>query len=204
MTITLQDVSDRITRDCLNRPNLQAEAIRGIQAAIRYYERERWPWNETTVTLTAAVATSTLTLPTDFLELDLLEVVSNGIPYEMTTATFADVRRLNAISSGGMPTWFAIRGYDVHVAPLPDSAYPVVCHYRRQLPELSSNAMTASNKWLSACSDLIVWHAAKLVWSQTLRNTEESVKCAALEKLAYSQLEEYRAQRASGRLSSNG
>lgn len=197
MPSTLQDIQDRITLDYLNRTNLNAVVIRAVQAAIRHYERKRWPWMETTTTLTASNGQLTLTLPSDFISLDLLEVQFQSATYALTRKTFAEVRQMNVTGNNNknLPTIFAQRGDNFYLAAIPDSAYLVNCHYLQKLPELSSNSMTSTNAWLSAAEDLIVYHATKLVWANTLRNTDEATKYAQLERDAYTDLRSYVEQR---------
>ncbi len=202
MPTTLQDVQDRITLDYLNRTNLNAVTVRAIKAAIRHYERKRWPWNETTTTLTASNGQATLTLPADFLSLDLLEVQFQSATYALTRRSFEEVRQLNVTGNDNkdLPTSFAQRGYNFYLAPIPNSAYLVNCHYLQKLTELTSGTMTGTNDWLSAAEDLIVYHATKLVWANTLRNTDEATKYAQLEQDAYKQLRSYIEQRSNNAL----
>jgi len=202
MPTTLQDVQDRITLDYLNRTNLNSVVIRAVQAAIRHYERKRWPWNETTTTLTASNGQLTLTVPSDFISLDLLEIQYQSATYSLSRRSFEEVRELNVTGNENknLPTSFAQRGDSFYLAPIPDSAYLVNCHYLQKLPELSSNSMTSTNAWLSAAEDLIVYHATKLVWANTLRNTEEATKYAQLERDAYTDLRTYTEQRVNNAL----
>src|SRR5438046_3558632 len=106
---TLQDIQDRISLDYLNRTNLNAVVVRAVQAAIRHYERKRWPWMETTTTLTASNGQLTLTVPSDFLSLDLLEIQFQSATYGLTRKTFAEVRAMNVTGNENknLPTIFA-------------------------------------------------------------------------------------------------
>lgn len=197
MATTLQNVIDRIRRDYLNRPtDLEAETVRAVQAAIRHYERRRYPWTENgAATLTTVVSATTLSVPDDFLILDGLEIQYSGCNTDLITATFADIRRMNSVVTNNVPTHFALRGNSFHFFPTPNSAYALNCYYVQQLPRLTATVLSASNDWLSAAEDVIVYHAAKLVWANILRNDAEAIKMYALEKTANTQLDEYLAQR---------
>jgi hypothetical protein len=193
---TLQDVVNRITLDYLVRTDLDAAVVRSVQAAIRRYERRRWPWNETVTTLTASNGAASLSLPTDFLILDRLEIQFQSSTYALVPESLSVVRDLNAANgSTGLPTRFDQRAYEFELTPIPNSAYLLNCYYLKRLTELSSNDMTASNAWLSAAEDLVVYHATKLIWANVLRNAEEASKYAQLERDAYTELKSYAEQR---------
>lgn len=197
MATTLQNVIDRIRQDYLNRPtDLETETVRAVQAAVRHYERHRYPWTENGLTtLTTVTAVGTLSLPADFQILDGLELQYSGQNSDLRTSTYATIRRLNSVVavSPGVPYHFALHGNYFHISPLPDSAYPVLCYYVQKLPVLA--ALTDTNDWLSAAEDVIVYHAAKLVWANILRNDAEANKMYALERTAATELAEYVAQR---------
>jgi hypothetical protein len=196
MPTTLQSVVDRITLDYLVRTDLNAATVRAVQAAIRRYERKRWPWNETVTTLTASNGVATLSVPSDFLVLDLLEVQFQSSNYALVHESLSLIRQMNAVPGGNsLPVRFDQRGYTFELSPVPDSAYLLNCYYLKRLTELTSGDMTASNDWLSAAEDLIVYHATKLMWANVLRNTEEAGKYAQLERDAYNELKSYTEQR---------
>lgn len=202
MATTLQNVIDRIRRDYLNRPtDLEAESVRAVQAAIRHYERHRYPWTENgDTTLTTVTATPTLSVPADFLILDHIEIQYSGQNTDLISATFADIRRMNAVSTINTSTHFTLRGNTFHFFPWPDSAYPINCFYVNQLAAFTATDLTATNDWLSAAEDVIVFHAAKLVWANILRNDAEAAKMFALERTAATELDEYVAQREHARI----
>lgn len=195
MAATLQTVVDRIQLDYLNRTDFNAATIRAVQAAIRHFERQRWPWNQTTLTTSSVAAVATIAVPADMLVLDMIEVNFQSCTYELVPKSFAQIRRINANpGSAGLPVYFTQRGLEFHVAPYPDSAYPILVHYLQQLPKLTATSMTGTNDWLSAAEDVIVYHATKLMWANVLRNTDEALKYGQLEAAALSELHGYRDQ----------
>ena len=199
---TLQDVVDRISNDYLNRTDLNAETVRAIQTAIRQYERKRFPWNEATTTLTCVTAQPYVSVPNDFLILDALEIqYQSSSNSELVVKPFVEIQSMNAAQGyNSQPTHYAKRGHLFHLALPPDSAYPIVCHYLKRLPALTASDMSGTNDWLVEAEDLIAYHAAKLIWANTLRNNEEALKYFALEKSAQTELGMYNDQQASGRI----
>lgn len=195
MATTLQNVIDRITLDYLNRTNLNSESVRAVQAAVRHYERQRFPWNEATSTLTAVTSQAYVTVPTDFLVLDHLEIQFQSANYLLAQQSFVDLLEMNAVQgTNNLPTDFAQRGGRLYLSSVPDSAYLLNCYYIQQLPALTAASMTSTNKWLSAAEDVIVYHATKLMWANVLRNTEEATKFMLLEQTALKELHGFRDQ----------
>lgn len=167
---TFEDIQNRVNSDYLNRTDLTAETKRAIQAAIRHYERQRFWWNENTTTLTASVGQTFLTVPTDFLVLDLLQITRSSADYALNRRDFGSIRDFNITRTRGYPTDFAIYQNRFELAPIPDSAYTFPCYYIRSLTALSASSDT--NDWLSAAENLIVYHATKVMWANVLRNTD--------------------------------
>lgn len=197
---TLQTVRDRIASDYLNRSDLNSEAVRAIQAAIRHYEMQRWPWNETTTTLTCVSSQSYVDIPEDFLILDRLEVQFQSTNDHLIEEDFGTIQQMNIQpgTSNNVPTHFAIRANRFELASIPDSAYLINCYYIKKLPELS--AVSDTNKWLSAAEDLIVHRATKMLWADVLKNEDRALVHADHEREALSVLRGYRTQRFGGRI----
>lgn len=197
---TLQTLVDRIQSDYLNKSNLSGECVRAIQAAIRHYERQRFPWNETATALACVSSLGTVAVPTDLMVLDLLQISAQGVLSDLTPRPFDYIKLMNVVPTYNTPTHFAIRGNNFNFAAIPDSAYPLTCYYLNKLPELTATSMTGTNDWLANAEDLLVYHAAKLMWANVLRNDAEAMKMFALEKAAYVELSAYNDQRMHGRL----
>lgn len=193
---TLQTVVDRITRDYLNRTDLDAETIRAVQAAVRFYERKRFPWNETDTAIAATVSQSYVTVPTDLFQLDHLQIVYAGETTDLIERDFTTVLQMNAVNGyNSTPTHFARRADRFYLTAVPDSAYSLPCYYLKKLDPLTATVMTGTNGWLDNAEDLLVYHATKLMWANVLRNTDEALKYYQLEKSSYSELSEARDQR---------
>ena len=79
MAITFKDMQDRINLDYLNRTDFTNETKRAIIRAIKHYERERFWFNQTATVINASVAGYTISLPADFIALDMVNVSVNGV-----------------------------------------------------------------------------------------------------------------------------
>ena len=178
---TYLELQQRIASDYLNRTDYTNEVKRSILAAVRHYERRRWRFNETISDLAASAGQTFLTLPSNFLVLDRLEVVADGDRWSLNERSLDYIRDRQDTSATNAPTDYHLRSNRIELADVPDSAYSCPCYYIKTLSELSADA--DSNSWTTgAMQDVIVYHATKLMWANVIRNSQEAIKYAALEK----------------------
>jgi hypothetical protein len=184
---TYADLQQRIAEDYLNRSDFTNQVKRAILSAIRYYERQRWRFNETATAIATIAGQSYLALPANFLVLDALQISAYGTLSPLLPTNLDGLLTLRFTVDTGVPTHFYMRQNRIEIAVVPDSAYSCPLYYLKTLPELSAD--TDSNSWTSNLhQDLIVYHATKLLWSNTLRNPNEASRYAQLEQLTMSQL----------------
>ena len=154
---TYKDLQDRINLDYLNNMTLVSEVKRAIVNCVRYYETHRFWFNETATALACVSGQSYLSVPTDMLELDRLEVTVDGSQDVLTPADFPTIRAMNMNGQGGAPTHYNYRGDRFELGTIPNSAYSVTCYYVHKYPTLSADS--DSNPWTNEAADLIA-HAA--------------------------------------------
>jgi len=184
---TFGELKSRIDTDYLNRTDLSASTARSILAAIRHYERQRFRFNETATSLTTSSGQTFAVLPTNLLELDLLQITVSSADYKLVARDFDWIKRANATRTTGEPTDYAIYQNRIELFPVPGSAYSLPCYYVKRLSALSADSDV--NAWISSeALDVIAYHATKLMWATVLRNTEEAVKFADLERIARNEL----------------
>lgn len=203
MSKSLSDIITRITRTYLNRSDLDSKAVDAIQAAIRHYQVGRYPWNETSTALTTTALNSFLGMPSDIMVLDMLEVVFAGANYELLPRTFENIQQMNATpGSDALPSYYCERGNFFILSPSPDQAYTVNCSYLQDLANVTATVLTATNAWFDNAEDVIVYHATKLMWNNVLRNPQNALTYAQLEREAFTSLKTRNDQRYSVRLNS--
>lgn len=179
---TFQQLQDRITGDYLNRTDLNSETQRAIQAAVRKYERKRFWFNETATSVACVASQSYVAVPSNFLELDLLQVTDSSANVELIEKDLKWIRRANTVPTHGIPTHFTIYQNRIELFPIPDSAYSLPIYYLHKYPALSAGSDTS--EWTSAVEDVIVYHATKLMWATVLRNSEQANIYQSLEQEA--------------------
>ena len=187
---TLGAVQDRINNDYLNRTDLTAETKRAIQGAVRFYERQRFYFNESSTAVATVAAQSHIATQSTFFTTDRLRFFyQSSASYQLVKVDMEQLLDLRSVQTNGKPTHYAEWGERYELFPIPDSAYTVNVYGIQQLATISATTGTAStNAWFSAAEDLIVFHATKIMWANVLRNTEEAMKYAELERKAYGEL----------------
>lgn len=185
---TYIEIQNRVASDFLNRSSYSAEVKRAILAAIRFYERRRWRFNETATSIATVASQSWLTLPTNFLYEDILKLTSNGSTNRLNRRDLSYVTEMRDNASSGIPTEYTIYANKIELALVPSAIYTCPLYYVKSLPELSADVDT--NAWTQGgMQDVIVYHATHVMWSSVVRNNGEASKAAALEKAALSIIE---------------
>lgn len=170
---TYLEVVQRIENDYLNRTDYRSEVKREVLSAVRFYERRRWRFNETATALATSSGQTFVSIPSNFLVLDSLEIEISGGRDELITANLATVLSMRASSATGQPTHFAKYGNQFEMAVVPDSAYSIQCYYIKTLTELSADADT--NEWTTgAMQDLIVHRASKKLFALVIRDPAQA------------------------------
>lgn len=181
------DLQQRVASDYINRSDFTNEIKRAILASIRFYERTRWRFNETATAIACSAGQAYIALPSNFLVKDYLQISASGGLMPLWQTDIQGILELRQTSATGIPTHYHIRQNRIELAIVPDSAYSIPLYYLKTLPELSADADT--NSWTTGLhQDLICYHAAAEIWSNTLRNATEASRFKQLEAMALSQL----------------
>lgn len=190
---TFGQIQDRINLDFLNRSDLIQETKRAIKASIRYYEQQRWWFNETSTAVLCSAGQTFVSLPANFLVLDSLQITLNSADYSLRRNDIDWLRDANAVRSTGQPTDFAIYQNRIELFPIPSSAYSLPIHYIKQLTPLSAD--TDTNAWLSAAEDCITYRATMLMLLGVMDKADKAPAFALLEAQALSTLNRANEQR---------
>ncbi|HEX7766510.1 MAG TPA: hypothetical protein VF443_07330 [Nitrospira sp.] len=184
---TYADIQQRIADDYINRSDFTNQIKRAILAAIRFYERRRWRFNETVTSIATVAGQNYIALPSNFLIFDALQISASGSLLPMDPIDLGGLLVMQNTSATGIPSHYNIRQNRIGIAVPPDSAYSCPLYYIKSLDALSADA--DSNAWTDGLyQDLIAYHAAKQIWANTLRNKQEALTYAALERDTLTQL----------------
>ena len=182
---TYLSVQNRVNLDCLNRMDLVQETKRAILSAIRSYENQPMWFNQTATTINCTAAQTYINLPSDYISENNLRITFQSADYHLIPRPLSDINELNVTRIRDRPTFYCQFGNRFELAPIPDSAYPVIVQYIQKLPDLSAD--TDVNDWLSAGEDVIVYCAAKMV-SANLGRVDDAAKFQRLEQMFYTNL----------------
>ena len=195
---TYLETQTRIANE-LSRDDLTAEIKLAILSAVEYYKKRRWPWNEYVDTLSTTASQTYVALPTDFVELDMLEVTISGSKRPLFKRDYSEIIQWRANSSAGQPTDFALHQNRIELFRTPDDAYTLTIHYLQSLTALSADADT--NAWLTDAEELIRLHAKKDLYVNKIRNTKAAQDMQAMEDSVLLRMESWHERRtATGRL----
>jgi hypothetical protein len=145
-------IADYLARDDLTTQI--PDFIRLAEERLRRELRIRQMLKVATATMTAGDAT--VSLPSDFLamkELHLVTTPVSNVTFQTTSNFFANAR----VTDTGKPTIYTLLGSEFQFAPIPDSAYTLKMVYYYK-PELLSNT-NSSNLFLATCPDLLLYGA---------------------------------------------
>jgi hypothetical protein len=188
------DTQTRIAGE-LNRSNLTAEIRLAILSAIEYYGKRRWWWNEYSDTLSTVANQEYVALPTDFIDLDSLEITIAGTKRPLYKRDFQDIVQWRANSSAGQPTDYALYQNRIELFLVPDATYPITIKYVKSLTVLSADADT--NAWLTDAEELIRLHAKKDLYASRIRDTNAAKDMQALEDSCLLRMESLHQRRTS-------
>ena len=175
---TYLETQTRIANE-VDRTGLTAEIRLAILSAIEYYGRRRWPWNEYSDTLSTTASQEYVALPSDFVELDKLEVTVSSTKRPMRQREYGEIVAMRPGSSSGQPTDFALYRNRLELFRTPDTTYTLTIHYVRTLTVLSADADT--NTWLTDAEELIRLHAKADLYANVIRNMKAATDMRTME-----------------------
>ena len=193
---TYLETQTRIANE-LNRTNLTAEIKLAILSAIEYYGKRRWWFNEESTTLVTVSSTAYVALPSDFIEMDKLEITTTStLPLNQTTIN--DMLEWRSTTSTGEPSDYCLYQNRIELYPTPDAVYSLPIHYIKSLTVLAAD--TDTNLWLTDMEELVRLHAKKDLYANKIRDTNSAKDMQALEDSILLRLESLNQRRvATGR-----
>jgi hypothetical protein len=163
-------ISDEITD-----PKVSARIPNAIQAAIRFYESERFWFNEGESTTSTVDGQQAYAMPTDFLEGEALTVTLSGIRFPMKRRPWSWLRRHNLLSTTTtLPRNWAYFADQMFLYPVPDKVYTLTLSYLKRLAALAAYADT--NDWMVHGEELI---RTRVQWD-LMFHTVKDYKAAAM------------------------
>lgn len=169
---TYGELANRIARE-LPRSDVSITdlAQTHIQSAIRFYEGERFTFNEGKTSFTASNGSSYYNLPVDFLNADAVTAIVNGTRYDISPQTFQQLEWMDlGTETADPPCHYAIFAQQMRLYPKPQTTRQVDVFYQKKLTTLT--ASTDTNAWTTEAEDLIYAHAKKTIQGLVFKDFE--------------------------------
>ncbi len=183
---TLGDMKIRITAE-LRRGDLGDRVDDAIASAIRFYERQRFRFNEGWATAVTAAGEARYAPPADLVLIDTLRITAGGASHPLTERSWGwmEAAALRAGASG-RPTDHTLYAGQLHLHPVPDAAYRLEMAYVTRLPPLGGDA--DANAWTTDAEELARCAAKKRLYAHVLREPDMAAAMQALENEALTAL----------------
>ncbi len=162
--------------DELAIPAIAARIPNAIQAAIRFYESERFWFTEGESTASTVASQQAYAMPTDFLEADYLTVTRSDIRYTLKRRPWSWLRRQDIDATlKTRPQDWAYYADQMWLYPIPEQVYTITLGYLKRLAALVNFADT--NDWMVAGEELIRTRAE---WDLMFHSAKDYQAAAAL------------------------
>ena len=177
-------IADEIIRD-----DLTSQIQNAIKTAIKYYERERFWFNENRAYTTTVADQQYYQLPSDFVGIDTLTITINSNIYPLTQRSWEYIEQINigTSNSSGYPEDFAIYQGQFRLYPVPNTAgWTLTLSYIQQFTTPSSASDTSP--WFVEAEPLIRARAkfelfTHVIYEFELAKTMAMVEARELESL---------------------
>lgn len=180
---TLAQLRDRVIRET-NRDDLldasgssETGADAGsldlcIQQAIKYFETQRFTFNEARIVTPSVASSEYVDLPAGLKFIDILSVEIGSNRYPLRMQSYEVIEEWNGYAtSAGQPTDFSVSNGVVRLYPIPNSAYPLIFLGVREVsPALDYDAPASTNAWLVQGYDLITARTKYLLYRDYFRD----------------------------------
>jgi len=200
---TYGDMIDRIESD-LGRSDLTTAVKEAIQTAIRYYERERFYFNEQTSTFTTSSSqefygSASSSFISRLVNIDSIVVDVNTSTYPIIERDFQYIDQVQTNAGyTGDPTDFVYWNNQIRLYPIPYTARTVNVSGVYKLSTLTATAST--NAWFTEGEALIRCRAKYELYHHRVQKPEKAVEMRKAELDALSSLRGETTAKVSGKL----
>lgn len=195
---TFGELRSRI-EDELQRPDLSDPIGLAIKDAVKYYESERFYFNEGRKTADTIAGQEYYGLPGDFQEIDTVNFFpSSTIKYDLQPRTWEELERINTNTQvTGRPYFYALYAGQLRLYPIPNDTYRLEIGGVFKFDELSATSDT--NPFLSDAESLIKYRAKAHVLLDVIQGAEAVQAAATMTALEQDELSRLRYETTSRR-----
>ena len=166
--------------DDIDRSDVSTQIGEAIGDAIKYYQCERFYFNETRSETFNTVASQRIYTVADdaaipkFINFDNVWVTVGGRVYSLAERDVSEIEYLaDNSASSGQPYFFAYYDQSIHLYPIPDQAYQIRMqgHIEKDAPASDGEA---NNVWMTEAFELIRCKAKSYLHMHVLKDREEA------------------------------
>lgn len=167
--------------DELNRTDLTSQAGLAINSAIKFYEKERFWFNEGRAVSDTVADQEYYSLPSDYIDTDILSITVNNYSYVLPLRpnSYIEETYVNNSSYSGYPKDHSIHEEQLRLYPIPNGAYEMKLTYIRKLNALSN--ATDTNAWMTDAEELIRSRAEADMYRRLLKDPNRAAEMSAVE-----------------------
>lgn len=180
---TMAGLRNQIVTD-VNRTDATAVAETALNDAKKYYEVERWWFNERRAKYGTTPDQEHIPLPSDYMEADSVVITYNGHTYPLMSSAKLDMDSIfiSGTTYTSVPERFCIYDSQIRLYPIPDATYSVTISYQYVMPDLT---VSESNVWTNELGRLMRFHALADVYLNYLHNPERAQFAKQQEQMEY-------------------
>lgn len=170
--MTYETIKTTIAND-INRTDLSAEISRAVQASIKFYENERFWFNETRAIAVTTDGTEYYDLPSSAVAIDSFTITINNNEYPLEAVGYLQIEQTYVPSTTytGHPQIYALYDQKFRLYPIPDDSYTCRVSYVEQLSALS--ASSDANAWTeTGAEEMIRYRAMGIVYKTKFHNIQ--------------------------------
>lgn len=149
--------------DELARSDLTSQIVLAIDGAIKFYQPERFWFNDATASFSTVAGTDTYAQLNIVEQIDSLTVTVNGAREPLLRVTFQEMEALYGSGTRGIPTHYCVYDELVRLSPVPDAVYTMriatVTNYVDWSPYTVPLSDAATSPWTDEAEELIRLHA---------------------------------------------
>lgn len=169
-----------------------AAIVTKINKAIRYYQGERFWFNESRDTTFSTVIAQTdyavADLGAEFYEIDGIFVTQGTNILQMRPRDYREIEQLlDGASTSSLPAWYAYVAGALRFYPSPDQVYPVrvTGHIKKAEPAIGAEA---NNVWMNEGYNLIIARAKAELFAHRWEDPTNAAIMLQAERMAFSEL----------------
>lgn len=174
----LGEMVARIREDIDRGTDFDARIKRAIAESIRFYRSKRLGFNVKRAYATLTSGNEYVSLPTDWIEADLLRLDKDGDREVLEEVSYDWIDEENVNSDErGRPYKYAIQHRTLRLFPVPDQTYTLMFSFQYEMKDVSVSASdSASNAWLDEAEELIRKHAMSELYVLYIDGPESMAK----------------------------